>query len=130
MMSRDVWELDVFRRAYELSLALHRASQGFPRNEQFGGLADQLRRGSKSVCALLAEGTGRQSGSDAEFRRYVTMALGSAEETRLWCRYAHDLGLAEAGEARRWQHDYGEIIRMLQGLRKRLARKASLTTDD
>ena len=120
-MSRDVWELDVFRRAYQLSLELHRASQGFPRNKQFGGLADQLRRGSKSVCALLAEGTGRQGGSDAEMRRYVVMALGSAEEARLWCRYAHDLGLAEASEARQWQHEYGEIIRMLQGLRKRLS---------
>ncbi len=46
----------------------------------------------KSVCALLVEGAGRQPGSDAEFRRYVTMAMGSADEARLWCRYAADLG--------------------------------------
>ena len=84
-------------------------------------MADQLRRGSKSVCVLLAEGTGRQAGSDSEMRRYVTMALGSAEEARLWCRYAADLGYAEAATAAQWQREYGEIIRMLQGLRRHLS---------
>jgi hypothetical protein len=79
-MGRDVWALDVFRRAYALSLDVHRASQGFPKSEQYGGVADQLRRASKSVCALLAEGSGRQIGSDVEFRRYVITALGSVEE--------------------------------------------------
>ena len=91
-MPRDVWELDVFRRAYDLSLAVHRASYEFPKHEQYGGIAEQLRRASKSVCALLAEGNGRQIGSDPEMRRYVVMALGSAEEVKLWCRYAADLG--------------------------------------
>ena len=56
----DVEDLDVFKRAYRLSLELHRASLGFPKIEQFGGLADQLRRASKSVCSLMAEGAGRQ----------------------------------------------------------------------
>ena len=78
-MGRDVWALDVFRRAYALSLDVHRASQGFPKSEQYGGVADQLRRASKSVCALLAEGSRRQVGLDVEFRRYVMMALGSVE---------------------------------------------------
>ncbi len=101
-MSRDVWELDVFRRAYQLSLEVHRASQGFPKNEQYGGLADQLRRSSKSVCALLAEGSGRQLGSDVEFRRYVVMASGSLEETKLWCRYAVDLRYIDTAQAQTW----------------------------
>ena len=119
-MPQDVWSLDVFRRAYALSVELHRSSLSFPKNEQFGGVADQLRRASKSVCALLAEGVGRQIGSEPEFRRYVVMALGSAEECKLWCRYAVDLGYLEATDAERWQAAYGEIARMLQGLRKSL----------
>ena len=112
--------LEVFRRAYALSLDLHRASQGFPKSEQYGGVADQLRRASKSVCALLAEGSGRQARSDAEFRRYVVMALGSVEEAKLWCAYARDLGLAEARSAGAWQSAYEEIARMLRGLLRRL----------
>ncbi len=120
-MSKDVWSLDVFRRAYTLSLDIHRASQGFPKSEQYGGVADQLRRSSKSVCALLAEGAGRQANSDAEFRRYVVMAIGSAEEAKLWCAYARDLGLAEAITAGVWSSGLEEIARMLQGLLKRLS---------
>jgi four helix bundle protein len=114
-------DLEVFKRAYGVSLEVHRASLDFPRHEQFGGLADQLRRSSKSICALIAEGSGRQRGSSAEFRRYLVMALGSADETRLWCRYAHDLGYLPAPIVARWQSEYGEIARMLQGFIARLA---------
>ena len=119
-MSRDVWELDVFRRAYDLSLDVHQASLAWPKVEQYGGIADQLRRASKSVCALLAEGSGRQANSDAEFRRYVAMALGSVEEAKLWCRYAADLGYATPQEAETWRSILVEIARMLNGLFKRL----------
>ena len=118
-MLQDAWSLDVFRRAYALSLEVHRASLLFPKIEQYGGIPDQLRRSSRSVCALLVEGMGRQAGSEAEFRRYVVMALGSAEESKLWCRYVADLGYAGT-EAADWQSRYAEIARMLQGLRKHL----------
>ena len=50
-------DLEVFRRAYRVSLEVHRASLEFPRIEQFA-LADQIRRASKSICANLAEGFG------------------------------------------------------------------------
>ena len=126
-MSNDVWSLDVFRRAYALSIEIHRASLLFPKVEQYGGIADQLRRSSKSVCALLVEGSGRQSGSDREFQRYAVMALGSAEECRLWCRYARDLGYGEVCAIAGWADRYGDIVRMLQGLRRHLS---TLTTDD
>jgi four helix bundle protein len=117
----DVQSLDVFRRAYRLSLDLHKASQLWPKVEQYGGVADQLRRSSKSVCALLVEGAGRQPASDAEFRRYVIMAIGSADEAKLWCRYAADLGFAAHEVSRAWQSELSEIARMLQGLRAHLS---------
>ncbi len=120
-MAGDVWALKVFQRAYRLSLDLHRASLGWPRVEQYGGVADQLRRASKSVCALLVEGAGREPGSDAEFRRYVTMALGSADEARLWCCYAADLDLVPPATSQAWQSELSEIARMLQGLRAHLS---------
>ena len=57
-MVRSVEDLEVFRRAYRLSLELHRISLELPRIEQFA-LADQLRRASKSICANLTEGPSR-----------------------------------------------------------------------
>ena len=112
---QQVGDLEVFRRAYVLSLELHRASLEFPRIEQFA-LADQLRRSSKSICANLAEGFAKQSYSAAEYRRYLTVAIGSSDETQLWLRYCIDLGYIEEVAGQRWIADYVEISRMLQGL--------------
>jgi len=85
-------DLEVFQRAYRISLDLHRASLQFPKIEQFGGLADQMRRASKSICGNLAEGFGKQRQSNAEFKRYLLMAIGSADEMQVWMKYCADLG--------------------------------------
>ena len=111
-------DLEVFRRAYRLSLEVHRASLEFPRIEQFA-LADQVRRASKSICANLAEGFGRQQQSKPEFRRFLMMALGSADEMQVWTMYCRDLGYIGTDMAERWQGEYREIARMLQGLSRR-----------
>ena len=121
-MADGVEGLLVFQRAYALSLDVHRASLTWPRVEQYGGIADQLRRSSKSVCALLAEGVGRSRASHREFERYVVMALGSADEARLWCKYAEDLGYAPADQVVAWRASLQEIARMLQGLLNRSRR--------
>ena len=108
--------LRVFEVAYRLSLEVHRASLSWPKVEQYGGVADQVRRSSKSVCALLVEGAGRRPGSQAEFKRYLVMALGSSDEARLWCRYAEDLGYGAAEQVAGWRASFEEVSRMLQGL--------------
>ena len=120
-MVKDVRDLLVYRRAYDLSLVVHKASLGFPRDEQFNGVADQLRRSSKSVCANLVEGSGRQTGSNVEFKRFVTVALGSADESCMWCQYALDLGYVDVSIAASWIDEFVEIARMLRGLRKHLS---------
>jgi four helix bundle protein len=112
-----VEDLEVFRRAYRLSLEVHRASLEFPRIEQFA-LADQVRRASKSICANLAEGFGRQQQSKPEFRRFLMMALGSADEMQVWTMYCRDLSYIGADMAERWQGEYREIARMLSGLHR------------
>jgi four helix bundle protein len=109
-----VEDLAVFRRAYRLSLELHRASLEFPRIEQFA-MADQLRR-AKSICANMAEGFAKQSYSAAEYRRYLLAAIGSSDEVQLWLRYCIDLGYVEEIAGQKWQDGYAEISRMLRGL--------------
>ena len=120
-MAGNVRDLKVFQRAYRLSLVLHRASLSWPRVEQYGGVADQLRRSSKSVCALMVEGAGRHPGSNAEFRRYLSMAMGSADEARLWCDYAADLEYVLRDTSLAWQDELSQIARMLHGLRDSLS---------
>ena len=111
-------DLEVFQRAYRLSLEIHRASLAFPVAEQ-RALADQIRRASKSICANIAEGYGRQKQSKAEFRRFLQMAIGSSDEMRVWVRYALDLGYVDEPTWQRWRDEYQTITRMLQGLRQK-----------
>ena len=115
--SIGVEDLEVFQRAYRLSLEVHRASLDFPRIEQWA-LADQIRRASKSICANLAEGFGRQRLSKPEFRRFVVMAIGSADEMQVWMLYCRDLGYLDSEVAERWRGEYREIARMLSALHR------------
>ena len=98
-----------------MSLEIHRESLKFPRIEQ-RVLGDQLRRSSKSICANVAEGYGRQKRSKAEFKRFLQMAIGSSDEMRVWVRYALDLGYIDETAWRRWRDEYQIISRMLQSL--------------
>lgn len=108
-------DLQVFQRAYSISLDIHRASLTLPKIEQYV-LADQMRRASKSVCANVAEGFGRQRASSAEFRRFLTMAISSCDEMQVWIRYASDLGYIRKDTTEKWRSEYIEIAKMLRGL--------------
>ena len=106
-------DLTVFQRAYRVSLEVHKASLGFPKIEQFA-LADQVRRASKSICANIAEGFSKQRASSAEYRRYLLMAIGSADEMRVWIRYCLDLHYIDDSTCARWRDEYVAIAKMLQ----------------
>ena len=112
----SVEDLEVFQRAYRISLDLHRVSLQFPKVEQFGGLADQMRRASKSICGNIAEGFGKQRQSNAEFKRYLLMAIGSADEMQVWVKYCSDLEYADQKVCERWRDEYRQIARMLQAI--------------
>ncbi len=107
-------KLDVYRKAYDLSLAAHQASLRFPRFEQME-LASQLRRSAKSICGNLAEGLGRHS-SPKEIVKSVRDAMGSCDETRVWLEYGRDLGYLDAAAFGRLYDGYCEVGRMLNGL--------------
>ncbi len=108
-------DLEVFQRAYRLSLEIYRTSLSFPPIDQ-RVLGDQVRRASKSICANVAEGYGRQLRSKAEFKRFLQMAIGSSDEMRVWVRYALDLGYIDEALWKQWRDEYQTISKMLQAL--------------
>jgi four helix bundle protein len=70
---RNYRDLQVWKKAHDLTLELYRISQRFPREEIYG-ITGQLRRAAVSIGANLAEGCGRRS--SAELARFVRIALG------------------------------------------------------
>jgi four helix bundle protein len=91
---RDFHDLRAWQRAHELTKLVYRATDHFPRTEQFG-LTSQLRRSAASIAAALAEGCGLGGG---DFARFCQIAMGSACETEYHLELARDLGLLSPEE--------------------------------
>ena len=113
---KDFRELKVWEKAHRLALAVYKVTASFPDQERFG-LISQTRRATVSIAANIAEGCGR--GSDADFGRFLQMAMGSASEVEYLLLLARDLGyLARMhGEL---EDQTTEIKRMLAALIRRL----------
>lgn len=112
---KEAWDLEVFKRAYAVSLDIHKVSKTFPKEELFG-LTSQIRRCSKSVCANIAEGFSKQEFSVAEFKRFLTISMGSSTEMRIWIRYCYDLEYIHSKQAQLWAEEYRAISSMLRKL--------------
>lgn len=110
-------DLAVYRQSFLLSLEVHKASLDFPKLEYYA-LADQLRRSSKSVCANIVEGFGRQHSSRKDFQRFLGTAIGSCRETILWLEYAEALGYISHEKWKVWEDKYEKILQMLHMLKR------------
>src|ERR1700693_2932733 len=91
----DFKDLKVWTKAHALTLAIHGWTRGFPRDEIYR-LTSQLRRAAASIGANIAEGCGRRS--DAEMKRFLQIARGSANEVEYHLLLAKDLNLLTGEE--------------------------------
>jgi len=92
---RNYRDLQVWKKAHDLTLELYRVSQRFPREEIYG-ITSQLRRAAVSMGVNLAEGCGRRISS--ELARFVRIAMGSASELDYHLLLSRDLGFMAADE--------------------------------
>lgn len=104
--------LEVYKLAFQLALDVHELSMLFPKTEQYGRLADQIRRSSKGICANLAEGLSKRM-STADEKRFISMAMGSAEETRVWLDFSAKLKFLPQAKAQGLRDDYVRVCQML-----------------
>lgn len=114
---QDFRNLEVWKLAHELTLEVYRLTKAFPADERFG-LTSQLRRAAASIAANLAEGCAR--GSDADFGRFVQMALGSTSEVDYHLLLARDLGYIDVETHKLLEPNIHSTRRMGLALLKRL----------
>jgi four helix bundle protein len=110
---RNFRRLEVWQRAFRLALSLQRDVDDLDWRHRFV-LGDQLSRAALSIPANIAEGAGRESVK--EFRRYLTIALGSSAELENHLLFARELGLID--DATKYLSELSEVQRMLTGLRR------------
>src|ERR1700691_2932287 len=110
---RNYKHLRVWAEAHELTLAVYKATQVFPKEERFG-LISQVRRASASIAANLAEGCGRRS--DGEMARFVQIAMGSGAELSYHLLLARDLGFLKTEEYVDLSSAVDRVMKMLSAL--------------
>jgi len=114
---QDFRNLKIWQKSHELTRAVCQASRGFPSAEAYG-LTSQIRRAATSISANIAKGCGR--GSDADFGRFVQMAMGSASEVQYLLLLARDLSYLGNGNYSTIEAMTVEVKKMLAAFLKRI----------
>ena len=85
---RDFRKLKVWEKAHTLALNIYKVTEEYPREELYG-LTSQIRRACVSIPTNIAEGCVRSS--DADFSRFLYIALGSTSELEYLILLSMDL---------------------------------------
>jgi four helix bundle protein len=104
---RSYRDLRIFQSSYQTALEIHRITLKFPAFER-GELGSQLRRSATSIPINVAEGYGRKK-SSSDFKRFLTIALGSCDETSVLLDFAHDLNYLDDNSYSDLKQKYDEI---------------------
>jgi len=112
-MAQSFRELTVWQRAMQLTVAVYRMSQGFPREEQYG-LTNQIRRAVVSIPSNIAEGQGRSSAG--EFRQFLGIACGSNCEVQTQLEIARALNFGNPKLIDEAEALSNEVRKMLFGI--------------
>lgn len=114
---KDFHSLKVWQKAHGLTLAIYKSTEQFPKQELYS-LTNQVQRAAVSVPANIAEGCGKDS--DAELKRYFSIAMGSASELEYLLLLAHDLGYLQTDIYQHIQNDLVETRKMLNAFIQKL----------
>lgn len=114
---KDFRQQEVWEPSHQFALTVYGATEAFPKEKLFG-ITGQLRRAAASIPADLAEGCGRDS--DAERKRLIDVAHGSASEAGYFPLLALDLGHLSASAHDSLADEISQIKRMLGAFSRKL----------
>ena len=110
---KDFRELKVWEKAHFLVLDIYKAAELFPRQELYS-LTNQIQRAAVSIPANIAEGCGKNG--DADFGRYLQIAMGSSSELEYLLLLAHDLNYLPDDSYQALSNQLVETRKMLNAL--------------
>jgi four helix bundle protein len=114
---KDFRKQKVWQKSHQLTLDIYKATSNFPREELYG-LTNQIRRACASIPANIAEGCGRSS--EADFSRFLQIAMGSATELEYHLLLSHDLGILNDIDYENLSRETIEVKQMLTSFIKKL----------
>lgn len=100
-----------------MALRIYQTTQKFPRAEMYG-LTSQIRRSASSIPTNIAEGSVQNS--DAQFARFLYIALGSAAELDYQIFLAHELEYVDKETFTLLNAEVDQIKKMLTAFTRQL----------
>jgi four helix bundle protein len=113
-MIQSYRDLEVYQRAMRLLVPLHKQLLQLPDYEKYE-LGSQIRRCCKSIPANIAEGYSKRR-SAKEFKRYLTIALGEANEMVVHLDICRELRYIDAESCAEYIDGYTIIGKQLNRL--------------
>src|SRR5215216_4179903 len=104
-------DLKVYQLTYKLAMNIYEVSKTFPKDGKYS-LTDQIRRSSRSVAAIIAEGF-RKRQYPKMFVSKLADADGEATETQVWLDFARDSKYLSSEQNIELVSGYEEVGRML-----------------
>jgi four helix bundle protein len=114
---KDFRSLKVWEKAHALTLTIYKSTGEFPKQELYA-LTNQIQRAAVSIPANIAEGCGKDS--DAELKRYFSIAMGSSSELEYLLLLAHDLGYLSENPYNLMHNELVETRKMLNAFIQKL----------
>ena len=111
--------MQVYQRGYAAAKSVYRMTEKYPKDEAYG-ITDQMRRASVSIALNVAEGYAKKE-SQQEFKRFLMMAIGSANEMSVLLDFSKEFGYIDAETHEKASREYDEISRMLNVLIQRIS---------
>jgi four helix bundle protein len=110
---KEFTELVAWQKSHVFVLALYKATELFPKTEQFG-LISQMRRAAVSVTSNIAEGFGRRS--TKEKQQFFFVAVGSLYELQNQLLIVRDLSFIDLSLYNQLEAQLLESRRLIFGL--------------
>ncbi len=116
-MSKPHKRLVAWRKSMDLVERIYSVSKKFPRDEVYG-LTSQLRRAAVSVPSNIAAGAAGRS--PAQFRNYLSIAIGLLNEIDTQLEIARRVGYVDAAAVNETGTLVDECLAVTYGLRRSL----------
>ncbi|MFZ4507115.1 MAG: four helix bundle protein [Fimbriimonas sp.] len=108
----------MWKGGFDLVKSCYDLTADFPPDERFG-LTSQIRRACTSIPTNIAEGWGRQG--SGEFKRFVSIALGSVRELQTLLMLSKELGFGDRQQVEQALLNAESLVPSLTTLYKKLS---------
>jgi len=113
-------DLIVWQKGIQVAKLVYELTRRFPSEEKFG-LVSQMRRAAVSIPSNIAEGQARHT--TGEFIQFISHAEGSVAELNTQLILATELHFCSTNDVRLGFELVENLRRMLNGLRRKLAKR-------